>query len=78
MCITHAAVLWRMYTHASTHAQEGGESQTVVAYSKVVWFGPDDLHYVLIELGLFPLSGESTCTLAFKIFGSFLLHYSSK
>lgn len=69
MCITHAAVLWRMYSHASTHAQEGGEPQSIVAYGKVVWFGPDDLHYVLIELGLFPLSGESIFTLSFKMFG---------
>lgn len=45
-----------------THAQEGGEPQSVVAYSKVVWFGPDDLHDVLIELGLFPLSGGSIFT----------------
>lgn len=69
MCITHAAVLWRMYTHASTHAQEGGEAQSVVANGEVVWFGPDNLHYVLIELGLFPLSGESKSTLSFKILG---------
>lgn len=40
-----------------THAEEGGESHAVIAYGKVVWFGPDDFHYVLIELGLLPLLG---------------------
>lgn len=44
---------------ASTHAQEGGETHPVVADGEVIWFGPDDLYYVLIELGLLPLLGEN-------------------
>lgn len=46
-------------TRAGTHAQERGEATAVVAHGEVVRFGPDDLHYVLIELGLFPLWGEN-------------------
>lgn len=42
-----------------THSKEGGEPHAVIAHSKVVWFGPDDLHYVLIELGLLPLLGNT-------------------
>lgn len=40
---------------AGTHPQEGREAQAVVAHSKVVWFGPDHFHNVLVELGLFAL-----------------------
>lgn len=69
-------VLLRIYTHASTHAQKGGKPHSVVAYSEVVWFGPDDLHYVLIELGLFPLSGKSIFSFIY-IFWVILPHDST-
>lgn len=70
MCITHCCAVENVHS-CSTHAQEGGEPQSVVAYGEVVWFGPDDLYYVLIELGLFPLSGGSIFTLSFNILGHF-------
>lgn len=63
---------WRMHTRACTHAQEGGEPQAVVAHGEVVWFRPDDLNDVLVELGLFPLSGGSRFTrFGFKCLGRF-------
>lgn len=60
------------HTHACTHAQEGGEPQSVVAHGEVVWFRPDHLHNVLIELGLFPLCQEKADShVSFKMFGPF-------
>lgn len=66
VCFTSGSSRWaasRVWDAESggdcTHAEEGGEAHAVVADGKVVRFGPDDLHYVLIELGLLPLVGDT-------------------
>lgn len=41
-----------------TNPQEGRIALPVVANSKVVWLWPQDLHDVLVELGLFLLRGN--------------------
>lgn len=40
---------------ANTNPEEWRVALAVVAHCKVVWFGPQDLHDVFIELGLFLL-----------------------
>lgn len=39
----------------NTNPEEGRIALSIVAHCKVVWLWPQDLHNVLIELGLFLL-----------------------
>lgn len=42
----------------NTHPEKWRVALPIVAHGKVVWFGPQDLHNVLIELCLFLLQKE--------------------